>query len=477
MQLYNSLTKQLERVEPNQGKVRIYSCGPTVYERAHIGNLASFIYADTLRRALEIGGNDVEHVMNITDVDDKTISRSREQYPGLEPMEALKKLTSHYEKLFMNDLVAVGVDVEKIKFVRATDNIEAMQKLIAKLLAGGVAYITGDGIYFSIDEYKKRGKTYGQLVDIEPSSMTRSRIDNDEYDKDSPQDFALWKAQKPGEPAWDLEIDGTNIAGRPGWHIECSAMSTKYLGQPFEIHTGGVDLKFPHHENEIAQSTALNGEHLAKLFFHSEHMLIDNQKMSKSLNNFLSLEDIKDKGFDPLAFRLLVLQSQYNNQSHFSWENLKSAQNRLEGYCQMADVALQPGKAGDIWDMTAEQSGLVFLDFESIKSKLLDAIEEDLNMPEVLKIANSTESDMLHFGIEEDQLTHFTSLLKLMERLLGLGLLQRADITTEQKLLVAQREEARRDKDFAKSDELRNQLEKQGIGLNDTPDGSVWYRL
>lgn len=466
MELYNSLTKQLDSVKPSEGKVRIYSCGPTVYERAHIGNLASFIYADTLRRALEVSGMQVEHVMNITDVDDKTIAKSQEKYPDLEPMEALKKLTGHYEELFMDDLTSVGVDTGKIEFVRATDNIETMQNLITKLLAGGVAYTADDGIYFSIDEYKRRGKVYGQLVSIEPSSAVRSRIDNDEYDKDNPQDFVLWKAQKLDEPAWDFEVDGKNIAGRPGWHIECSAMSTKFLGQPFEIHTGGVDLKFPHHENEIAQSTALNGEHLAKLFFHSEHMLIDSQKMSKSLNNFLTLEDIKNKGFDPLVFRLLVLQSRYDNQSHFSWKSLGSAKNSLRSIYDWVELRFQ-----DSVELADSGEDTELMKF---KSQLTVFIQNDLNTPLGL-----TELYKLILRDQPRRLSNaaYENLLPFLDRLFGLSLMKKQDIEPAQKSLISTREDARKNQDWAESDKLRDKLLEQGIGLNDTDYGTIWYRL
>lgn len=467
MELYNTLTKKIEPLDTRDGKIRIYSCGPTVYERAHIGNLASFIYADTLRRAIEASGYEVEHVMNITDVDDKTISNSREQYPDLSPMDALKKLTSHYEQLFMDDLELVGVDVSKIRFVRATDNIESMQELISNLLASGVAYETEDGIYFSIDKYKSRGKKYGQLVDISESSISKSRIDNDEYDKDNPQDFVLWKAKKEGEPSWDFEVNGKNIAGRPGWHIECSAMSVKYLGQPFDIHTGGVDLKFPHHENEIAQSTVLNGDLLAKTFFHSEHILIDNQKMSKSLNNFLTIEDIKEKGFDPLAFRLLVLEGKYSNQRNFSWDILKTSAKRLKEYQIIADRVAGRKIESDL---------LVSGDFNAFKESLITSLQDDLNTPAAIAELDNIASD-IGFSVAQENLNDILELVKLVDDTFALSLSDRADISDHIKELIKQREQVRQNQDWAKSDELRKQLEGQGIGINDTPIGPVWYRL
>src|SRR6266568_1547407 len=302
MKLYNTLTKKVENVTPLDGKVvRIYSCGPTVYDHAHVGNLSAYIFADTLHRALVLDGKSVRHAMNYTDVDDKTIRRSREKYPDKVPREALHELTNRFIDVFLNDMRAIGnrTDDAWITFMRATDNIEAMQTLIAKLHASGFAYIAGDGVYFSIEAYRRSGKTYGQLLEISASNTSEARIQNDEYDKESAHDFALWKHKKNAGPAWEFTLGGREMRGRPGWHIECSAMSKKSLAQPFDIHTGGVDLIFPHHENEIAQSTA--GEPnpiMASIFAHNEHILIDGKKMAKSAQNFYTLEDVLNKGYD-----------------------------------------------------------------------------------------------------------------------------------------------------------------------------------
>lgn len=440
MKLFNTLTKQIEDFKPLEDKqVRIYSCGPTVYDHIHIGNLASFVYADTLRRALEAAGFKVEHVMNITDVDDKTIKRSKEKYPDLDPKEALTKLTREYEGLFMKDLAAIGNGLEAVKFVRATDSIEQMQELIRKLHKDGFAYIADDGLYFSISKYQESGKAYGQLTKIDAANTSQARIQNDEYDKESAHDFALWKLKKEGEPAWPFELDGKQLEGRPGWHIECSAMSVGALGQPFDIHTGGIDLVFPHHENEIAQSTAGQDNPLmAKLFFHNEHLLVDGKKMSKSLNNFYTLEDVTKKGFDPLAFRLLVLQSHYRKQSNFTWEALEAAQNRLSDLRAAADALLQQGAKG----------------VESISAQT--ALENDLDLPSVL--------------------THGMSALATTTAL-GLQLDQRAMPTGEQQKLLDEREAARAAQDWTRSDELRDQLKAQGIEVRDTDHGQVWTRV
>jgi cysteinyl-tRNA synthetase len=471
MNLYNSLTKQVEGFKPQkEGEISIYSCGPTVYERAHIGNLASFIYADMLHRTLKVAFPDhkIKHVMNITDVDDKTIAASQAKYPNLEPTEALKKLTREYEDLFKQDLEVLGINTKEIIFVRATENIEPMQKLIKELLDKDFAYVADDGIYFSIEKYKQAGKKYGQLVEITADSTGQARVKNDEYDKDNIHDFALWKAQKENEPAWGFEVNGQNINGRPGWHIECSAMSIAELGQPFDIHTGGVDLKFPHHENEIAQSTSNNGDLLAQLFFHSEHILIDGKKMSKSLNNFYTLDDIRNKGFDPLAFRLLVLQSHYQNQAHFSWENLESAQNRLKDLRAWADLRYQPSTNV----MGRELDEL----FGDTRQALSQAVESDLNTPVALTTLSKLVTYMQNIPIPGVEGKYTDGTLKLIDDLLGLDLSQRTDITSSQKELISEREKAREDKDWNKSDQLREQLEKQRIGLRDTDHGAVWYR-
>lgn len=468
MKLHNTRTHSIETVTPLQDNhLRMYTCGPTVYNHAHIGNLSSFIFADTLRRALvTAGGYQVTHAMNYTDVDDKTIRRSREEFAGDEPGEALRKLTDKYIELFLDDMRAIGNDIAAVTFMRATDDdvIEAMLTLITKLHAAGVAYIADDGVYFSIDNYRKQGKTYGQLLTLDDRNTSEARIQNDEYDKDSVHDFALWKLQKDGEPAWEFTLDGHNLAGRPGWHIECSAMSRLGLGQPFDIHTGGIDLIFPHHENEIAQSTALeSGPLMAQFFTHNEHILVDGKKMSKSLGNFYTLADITDKGFDPLAFRLKVLQSHYRSQVNFTWESLEAAQNLLDKLRAWADQKHQK----NTWSSKASS-----LYAESLRASM-DALQDDLNTAEALRHIATLASSGEEQGVDPEKIQH---LLNIIDRLFGLGLAEREDITSEQKELIAERQNARDQKDWATSDELRDQLAAQGLGVRDTTNGSIWFR-
>lgn len=470
IKLYNSLTKKIDDFKPlDSEKVRVYSCGPTVYDHVHIGNLSAFIYADSLTSLLRANGHKLHYVMNITDIDDKTIKRSQTDFPDDSPEEALSQLTATYETAFRHDIEAIGNQVDQIDFIKATDSIELMQALILKLYKQGFAYIADDGIYFSIEAYQKAGKKYGQLVEIDASNTAQARINNDEYDKQSVHDFALWKLMVPGEPAWSFEIEGKDYLGRPGWHIECSAMSTHLLDQPFDIHTGGVDLMFPHHENEIAQSTATAHDPVyAKVFMHNEHLLVENRKMSKSLDNFYVLDDILEHGYEALAFRLLILQGHYRKQSDFSWDNLAASQNRLNALRNVSALRHQP--------VTKKDSSLA-LDFRTASKRLLDCLNEDLNTPKALSELGETFSQVEAELLTKEELAGFSEYLAQVDQLFGLRLTKVEDIDSNTKKLIEEREAARASKDFALSDQLRTQLEASGIGVRDTPEGPIWFRL
>ena len=468
MQLYNRRTRSVEALKPLDGNaVRIYTCGPTVYDHAHIGNLSSFVFADTLRRAVQIAGFEAQHVMNYTDVDDKTIRRSTERYPGEDPQKRLRKLTDEYIALFSDDMQRIGNDTSAVRFMRATDPIviEGMKQLIIKLHEAGFAYLAEDGVYFSIETYQKAGKKYGQLLELNASNTSEARIQNDEYDKESVHDFALWKKQKEDEPAWDFALGGQDMAGRPGWHIECSVMSRQGLGQPFDIHTGGVDLIFPHHENEIAQSTALESDPLmATVFGHNEHILVDGKKMSKSAHNFYTLADVVGKGYDPLAFRLKLLQSHYRSQVNFTWESLEAAQNLLKKLNAWADLKHQP-RANKHTDVAKHYA-------EALRA-MMAAVQNDLDTPTALTHLAALAAESEEQGADLEKLQN---LLNVIDRMLGLGLSNRPDITEDQKQLLTERDEARTAKDWAASDRLRDELAAQGIGVRDTAAGGLWYR-
>lgn len=478
IQLHNTLTKSIKSFTPlDKQNVTIYSCGPTVYDHVHIGNLSAFIAADTLGRVLRASGYTTTHVMNFTDVDDKTIRRSKAAYPELPPMDALKKLTLEYGNIFLGDMKAVGNDIEALTFIKAADDktIEGMRQLIRELYADGFAYIADDGIYFSIETYKKSGKIYGQLVDLSGSSTSEARINNDEYDKESIHDFALWKTQKPDEPAWEFELDGHDVHGRPGWHIECSVMSRQGLGQPFDIHTGGIDLAFPHHENEIAQSTAgQENPTYAQVFVHNEHILVDGKKMSKSLKNFYTLTDLEAQRIDPIAFRLLVLQSHYRKQTNFSLENVQAAHNRLAHWRQLAALR---------WQMHDTLASDESKDVHDVSAKLLaaphaalEALQNDLNTPEALSLLEEAFTALDNTNIDNIQQDALMKLLEFIDAVLGLRLqASTPDISDEQKQLILERERAREHKDWPRSDQLRDELKEQRIGLNDHPGGARWF--
>lgn len=490
MKLYNTRTHKTEELQPLEDKqVRIYSCGPTVYDHAHIGNLSAYIFADVLRSTIrQVADYSVVHAMNYTDVDDKTIRRSHERYPDLAPRQALRKLTGEYIKLFLIDMDKIGNNVRALAFLRATDadNIKGMHELITRLYTNGFAYIADDGVYFSIDAYRRSGKTYGQLLELTLDNTAAERIQNDEYDKASVHDFALWKKRKDGEPAWSFKLDGHDLTGRPGWHIECSVMSRSALGQPFDIHTGGVDLIFPHHENEIAQSTACEANPvMATVFAHNEHVLVDGKKMSKSAKNFYTLQDIIERGYDPLAFRLLVLQAHYRSQVNFTWESLDAAQNRLKRWRQLADLRFQVLQA----DTFLEVSPTSLEEFDKIEAEhpytklgaravreFKEAMLNDLDTPKAIAAVELIMDTVEREGMASFLLGGLISMLQHINWVLGIDLFSK-DITQRQKKVIRAREKARTAKDWAKSDALRDQLQEQGIGLRDTPQGTVWYHL
>src|SRR3984885_5384830 len=315
--LHNTLTNRLQPLDPvHKGEVRMYTCGPTVYDFAHIGNFRTFVFQDILRRFLQSRKYRVLQVMNLTDVDDRIIQKAAAA--GV----SIREYTEKYVQAFLEDMDALHLEVPE-ELVRATDHIEDMVALIERLQKKGLTYSSEGSIYYRIAQFP----AYGKLSKIDVSGMqTGVRVDVDQYEKEDARDFALWKAPKPGEHFWETRIG----PGRPGWHIECSAMAMKYLGDTLDIHTGGVDLAFPHHENEIAQSEAATGHPFVKLWLHAEHLIIDGQKMSKSLGNFFTLRDLFARGQKPSTIRFLLLSVPYRRQLNFTEDGLKQAQNSIE---------------------------------------------------------------------------------------------------------------------------------------------------
>lgn len=454
IKLYNSLTRSKEILKPiKKGEVGVYTCGPTVYDHIHVGNLRSFIMADTLVRVLrEVEKLKVKWVVNITDVDDKMIKRAGREYPDEKPLHGLAELADKYTDIFVDDIEAVGIDRGDIsKLPRATDNITAMQAMIRELLKSKIAYITSGSIYFSLEQYQKSGQKYGVLTNVHFDAQ--ARVIDDQDQKEGVGDFALWKAAKNGEPSWDFELDGENLSGRPGWHIECSAMSSEYLGTPFDIHTGGIDLKFPHHENEIAQSGGI----LANIFIHNEHLTINEAKMSKSLGNIKKISDIKD----PLAFRLMCLAAHYRSHMDFSSEGLAAAHIRLQVLRDLASKNQYAALAG----LTRKDNDKL----QKFKGGFISALEDDLNTPQALSVVAELESEPL--------LGNLSEVLGWADRVLGLELVRLIKPFSKAELeMQHERNKARQLKDFGRSDELRDKLLKDGIESEDLRDTTLYWR-
>ena len=438
LKLYNSLTKTKEEFKPLlPNKVGMYHCGPTVYDTAHIGNFRTYIFNDTLRRTFEYLGYEVKQVMNITDVDDKTVKNSQAQSMRLDAF------TQKYTDLFLSDLKKLNIEEPHV-LPKATENIPEMISIIEDLLKKNIAYLSDDGVYMSIDLVPQ----YGSLAGIKLDTHTQSRINNDEYGKENPRDFALWKFHIPsdGEVVWPAPFGD----GRPGWHIECSAMSIKNLGETFDIHTGGVDLMFPHHVNEIAQSESYTGKPFVHYWLHSAFINVNDDKMSKSKGNFIKLVDLEENHISPLSYRYWLLTSHYRTQINFSYEAVEAAQN---AFIRLAHHITEWGTPGTV---SAEY-----------KKLFVEAIEDDIDMPRALALAHELSHD--------ETLSDADKLATLLDfdMVFGLNLKAFTNIIIPEEIiaLAEVREEARKAKDFIKSDALRKEIEDRGYILKDTADG------
>ncbi|MFN7541500.1 MAG: cysteine--tRNA ligase [Acidobacteriota bacterium] len=463
LRLYNTLTLKVEPFSPANGNtVRMYSCGPTVYNYAHIGNLRTFTFNDTLRRWLRYRGFLLEHVMNITDVEDKIIRKSMEL--GV-PME---QYTREYEQFFLEDMATMRLEKPE-RIVRATEHIQEMVDLISTLAQKGFTYESDGSVYYRISKFP----SYGKLSHHDFSGIQAgARVDNDEYDKDDARDFVLWKQRKGAEPCWDAPFG----AGRPGWHIECSAMAMKYLGDTLDIHTGGVDLAFPHHENEIAQSEAATGKPFARFWLHCEHLHVDMQKMSKSLGNIYTLRELIDMGYSPEALRFVLMSVPYRKKLNFTLDSLKGAQSSIERL-RNYKLRLQSGRLSDgLNESISELSRFALHKFEA-------AMDDDLNTAEALaavfEYVRETNT-LLDQGVfvagnraEALQLlARFDQVFAVLEPTMTAGLLDDSSIEA----LIAERTAAKKAKQFSRADDIRNQLLEAGIILEDTKDGVRWKR-
>jgi len=456
IRFYNTLKKKKDEFFPiSQGEVKLYTCGPTVYDTAHIGNFRTFLFEDLLKRFLLLKGYKIIHVMNLTDVDDKTIQRSNKD------KVSIIDLTEKYIELFFKDIDTLKI-IPADHYPKATDHITEMIEMIENLMENGYAYKSNDNsIYFKIDQFDK----YGKLANLSFAEQKKTqRIAFDNYSKDNPQDFVLWKAWKldDGEVFWESPWG----KGRPGWHIECSAMSTKYLGEHFDIHCGGVDNVFPHHENEIAQSECANNQKFVNYWLHSEHLFIDGGKMSKSAGNFYKIPDLIDMGFTSEALRYLLLSGHYRTKIVFSidkkYEALKVIQRINDFYDRLLKLSAKCFKV----DRLPKEYNL----FEK-------ALEDDLNTPEALAIffewLRKTNAQIDDNSLEDGEIVLAVNFVEKFNSVFNL-LIKKSDIPLEVINLVKEREEARKDKDWTKADSMRDQILKIGWIIEDKPDG---YKL
>ncbi len=467
--LHNSLTRSVEPFEPiRPGRVGIYSCGPTVYDFPHLGNWRANIFFDLLHRYLAWRGLEVFHVVNLTDVDDKTINGARQA--GL----PLERYTAPFIAAFFAErdiLRILPADV----YPRATEHIADMLDLVASLVERGLTYEVAGSVYFAVDRFAE----YGRLNRLDVSGLKAgTRVDSDEYEeKEQVRDFALWKARKPedGDVWWPSPFG----EGRPGWHIECSAMSARYLGVPFDIHTGGVDLRFPHHENEIAQTTGATGKPLARWWLHNEHLLLEGRKMSKSLGNILTLADLMAEGHDPVAIRFVLLGTHYRQQLNFRRAGLEGAVTALG----------RLREARRLWGERAESTHLDHPELDREAAEAADgaaaaftsALDNDLNISEGLAAVFELVrrgNRLLESGLGPSGARRLLAALEDLDRVLVIleptG--ERSGISAELAGRIAEREQARRDRDWARADRIRDELLALGIVLEDTPEGTRWKR-
>ncbi len=449
LKFYNTLSREKENFVPiNPPNVTFYSCGPTVYNYPHIGNYRAYIFADTLKRVLLYEGFKVHHIMNLTDIDDKTIRDSQKTN------KTLKEFTEFYSEEFFKDEKTLNI-LSPDKFTKATDYIPQMVDIIKKLMKNGLAYkSTDNSIYFDIKKFKNYGKLSHLVIENqkETTSLTPQyygRIKTDEYEKDNVQDFALWKAwdEKDGDVFWDTELG----RGRPGWHIECSAMSMSNLGEQIDLHTGGVDNIFPHHENEIAQSEGATGKPFVKYWMHNEWVLVDQKKMAKSYNNFYTLRDVIERGISPISYRFWLLMANYRTRVNFVWDALEGANIALKRlYKLYIELGNKTGKVS-----------------ASYQKRFKEYLEDDLDTPRALSV--------LWDVIKDESISPADKKATILDfdKVFGLGFenVKEEKIPTEIIKLAEEREQARKNKDFKKSDVLREKINSLGYEIKDSESG------
>jgi len=457
MRLYNSLTRTVEEFRPRDpGRVGLYTCGPTVHDFAHIGNFRAYAWEDLLRRHLEARGLEVHHVMNITDVEDKIIRKAA--VAGA----SLREYTDRYTAAFFEDAKTLRLLPAHV-YPRATEHIPEMIELVRRLEAAGHTYLSDGSVYYRIGSFPG----YGRLAGLDPEALRAgARVDADEYEKDDPSDFVLWKAQKPGEPAWDSPWG----PGRPGWHIECSAMAMKYLGESFDLHTGGVDNKFPHHENEIAQSEGATGQPFVRHWMHCSHLVVNGEKMSKSLGNFYTLRDLLARGHEPRLIRYLLVGTHYRNQLDFSEKALE------QGRAELTRIDNASERIARLATATAGQARLAPRIGEA-REAYFAALDDDLNvsgaMGEVFQLVRDVNAAVDRGEASREDALAFETFLADADRVFGvLRPWQEAEAAPAEVLaLLDARQAARAARNWAESDRLRDAILAAGFVIEDTKEG------
>src|SRR5271169_2908652 len=475
IQVHNTLSGKVEPFVPQKkGEVRMYTCGPTTYDYAHIGNFRTFVFQDILRRFLKVRGFKLTHVMNLTDVDDRIIANAAAA--GV----SIREYTEKYVQAFFADCKTLSVQSPE-HWIRATENIDSMVELIQRLQKKTYTYDSEGSIYYRIAKFKD----YGKLSKVDLSGIQAgARVDNDRYEKESARDFALWKAPKPGEHFWETSLG----PGRPGWHIECSAMAMKYLGETIDIHTGGIDLAFPHHENEIAQSEGATGKQFVHYWMHAEHLLVEGEKMSKSLGNFFTLRDLFAKGYKPSALRFALASVPYRRQLNFTADSLTQAANSVERLRNFAARLKTEQFAAGSNPQIAKRAEKALADFDAGLSDDLNTAQALAAVFDFVREANIAmdkgEFRQGEVKAAQDLLATFDKVFAVLEdndgaklKVLGYGGDEGGPDDAEIEKLVAERQAARQRRDFAESDRIRKELLGRGIILEDTKDGSVrWKR-
>ncbi len=465
LKFYNTMSQKVEEFKSiNPAEVKMYTCGPTVYNYAHIGNFRAYIFEDLLRRYLKYKGYKVIQVMNLTDVDDKTIKGSKEANISL------SEYTQKYKKAFFEDIEKLNIEKAEY-YPEATAHIKEMVELIKKLIEKGYTYESKGSIYYRI----KKFKDYGKLSHIDLSNLIDgARIDSDEYEKEEAKDFVLWKAWSPddGDVYWETEIG----KGRPGWHIECSAMSMKYLGETFDIHTGGVDNIFPHHENEIAQAEAATGKKFVNYWLHCAHLIVNGKKMSKSLGNFYTLRDLLEMGYDPIAIRYLLISTHYRQRLNFTFDGIKAAENtiqRIKDFIHNLDMI----EKGDTLHIEIQKA------VDNMLGEFEEQMDDDLNISgalgKVFEFIKELNPKVVNGSITKKEAEYIKNTIFKIDRVIGILKTDKKEQNSELaenliNFLIEIRQNARKEKNWALADLIRERLKKMGIVLEDRPDKTTF---